>query len=63
MSEIKGYALMLRSGEISERVIRGISVEGGNELKKILANDPPLFIEVKGRMIARSQIAQLVPIE
>ena len=53
---------MLRGGEIEDRVIRGISAEGGKGIGETLKNDPPKFIEVKGRLIATSDIVQLVPI-
>ena len=62
MSELKSYVLMLKSGAIEDRFIRGISPEGGEELKKQLQNDPPMFIEIKGILIARSDIAKLIPI-
>jgi hypothetical protein len=60
--EIKSYCLMLKSGEMEERIIRGISIEGGKRLQVLLTGDPPLFIRVKGRLVARSEISQLVPV-
>jgi hypothetical protein len=62
MKNITGYALMLKFGEIDDRVIRGITVEGGRGIIKVLKNDPPSFIEVKGRMIATNTIMQLIPV-
>ena len=41
-----------------------ISNEGYEELRKILTQQmPPLFVTIKGRLIARSEIAQIVPVE
>lgn len=59
MKKVKSYVLMLKSGEIEDRIIRGITPEGGAQLQEILADNPPMFIKVKGRTIARSEIAQL----
>jgi len=57
------YTLVLKHGEIEDRVIRGITVKGGGVLKKtLLSNNLPRFIEVKGKVIATSDISQLVKV-
>ena len=53
---------MLKSGQPEDKIIRGISPQGGEELKKVLMNNPPMFLELKGKMVARSEIAQVVPV-
>jgi predicted ATP-grasp superfamily ATP-dependent carboligase len=62
MSEVKSYVLVLKYGEIEDKMIRNISLEGGQGIMEILKNNPPQFIEVKGRMIATNAISQLVPV-
>ena len=61
MKPIKSYSVMLKHGELEDRFIRHLSVAGGEGLIKTLGNNPPLFIEIKGKMIARSEIAQVMP--
>ena len=62
MSKIKSYVLVLKYGELEDKMIRNISVEGGKGVMEILKSNPPQFIEVKGRMIATNSISQLVPV-
>lgn len=62
MRQVKSYVLMLKMGELEDRLIRGISVEGGKAIMETLKKDPPPFIEVKGRLVATNAIAQLVPV-
>lgn len=57
---IKSYSVILKTGEAVDRIIRGISVQGGELLLKTLSKDPPMFIEIKNRMVARSEIAQII---
>ncbi len=62
MRDIKSYVLVLKYGEIEDRFIRGISVEGGQGIIETLKGEPPEFIEVKGRIVATNAISQLMPI-
>ena len=40
-----------------------ISIEGYEKLLPIITGtNPPLFIKIKGRVIARSEISQIVPV-
>lgn len=62
MSKIKSYCVVLTMGEPEDRIIRGISVEGGKTLMESLKKEPPQFVEVKGKLIATKTIAQIVPV-
>lgn len=62
MREIKSYCVILTMGEPEDRIIRGLSVEGAKTLMESLKNDPPQFVEVKGKLIAVKTIAQIVPV-
>ena len=63
MKNPSSYAIVLKYGEVEDTMIRGISVAGGEVIKEtLLQENPPKFIEVKGKVISTSTIAQVVPI-
>ena len=53
---------MLKYGELEDRIIRGVSVDGGQAIIKTLQENPPTFIEVKGQLISVNSIAKIVPV-
>ena len=56
--KVKSYTLVLKGlMENEDRIIRSITVEGGGIIRKILLQEnPPKFIEVKGRTISTNDI-------
>lgn len=55
MKEIVSYVVVYKSSPDISPITR-LSVEGGKRLLDILSNDPPLFIPIKDKIVARSEI-------
>lgn len=57
--EITAYRLFFKNRD--ETPI-WLTKAGGEELMALLRNDPPLFIDIKGQSVARSEIATVQPV-